>query len=167
MNVLKAGELKLEREEDAKEKAKEEREQERERGDTPGFRIMTSSPTQMSPTHMNGNGGIDPLDNETTGDEIRPAPTQERTGRDIRFGNLPHPRKHERQNSEGIVTIFRYLFKPWEIMSRRSMILRRRWGKGRLQSMNLRRQIDGIRFNRDYDGLRRPDLLEQRPLNEY
>lgn len=47
------------------------------------------------------------------------------------------------------------------------MILRMKWGKGRLQSMNLRRQIDGIRFSRDYDGLRRLGLLERRPLNEY
>jgi hypothetical protein len=106
MNVLKAGELQLEREEDAKEKVEEERKQERQRSYTP-FRFSTSSPTQMSPAHMNGNGGIDPLDNETNGDEIRPAPTQERTGRDIRFGNLPHPPKHERQNSEGIMTIIR------------------------------------------------------------
>jgi hypothetical protein len=101
MAVLKAGELELEREEDAKAKAKakaiaNENLENPESNGSLGLRI-TSSPTQM-----NGNGGIDPIDSESNGDEIRPAPTQERTGRDIRFGNLPHPRKHERQNSEGI-----------------------------------------------------------------
>jgi hypothetical protein len=99
MDALKAGELQLERDEDAKAKAKtnanENHENPESNGST-GSRVITSSPKQM-----NGNGGIDPMDSETNGDEIRPAPTQERTGRDIRFGDLPHPRKYERHNSEG------------------------------------------------------------------
>jgi hypothetical protein len=95
MDVLKAGELQLEREEDAMTKSKANENHANARNGPPD-RVITSSPTQM-----NGNGGIGPLDSQTHGDEIRPAPTQERTGRDIRFGNLPNPRKHERHNSEG------------------------------------------------------------------
>jgi hypothetical protein len=95
MDVLKAGELQLEREDDTKAKAKAN-ENHTNNPNGPPDRVITSSPTQM-----NGNGVIDPQDSETNGDEIRPAPTQERTGRDIRFGNLPNPRKHERHNSEG------------------------------------------------------------------
>ncbi len=38
--------------------------------------------------------------NGAAGDPITVSPVQERPGRDIRFGDLPHPRKHERQNSE-------------------------------------------------------------------
>ena len=34
-------------------------------------------------------------------DEITVGPIQERSGRDIRFGDLSHPPKHERSDSEG------------------------------------------------------------------
>jgi hypothetical protein len=36
-------------------------------------------------------------------DEITASPIQERTGRDIQFEDLPHPRKYDRQNNERIV----------------------------------------------------------------
>ena len=43
------------------------------------------------------------VENEETNDEdeITASPVQEQSGRDIRFGDLPHPRKLERSDSEG------------------------------------------------------------------
>lgn len=36
-------------------------------------------------------------------DEITASPVQEQVGKDIRFEDLPHPRKYERKNDECIV----------------------------------------------------------------
>jgi len=48
--------------------------------------------------HTNGN--TDHI--EPDKDEITASPIQDRPGRDIRFDDLSHPRKHERENSESM-----------------------------------------------------------------
>jgi len=58
-----------------------------------------------SSAYMNGVTTNTVHNEDTTGDnkdEIIASPIQERSGRDIKFGDLPHPRKHERSDSEGL-----------------------------------------------------------------
>ena len=76
-------------------------------GSTPEMsdRIVESS-TDLS---LRMNGTVIRRDFET-GDEIAVNPVQERfPERDIRFGNLPQPRKHDKEPTEGIslVVFFR------------------------------------------------------------
>lgn len=63
----------------------------------------TGSYIQQSPSgrHMNENTNCHIEEDK---DEITPSPIQEHHGRDIRFVDLPQPRKHERENSEGIAS---------------------------------------------------------------
>lgn len=57
-----------------------------------------------SSAHMNSvttNGVENEKTNGIDEDEIIAIPIQEQSGRDIRFGDLSHPRQHERSDSEG------------------------------------------------------------------
>jgi len=96
--------------------AKEEVEAEE---DAPGQPDSSSSSNSASKStssgHMNGHAnGVTTETNvmlEDKNDEITESPLEETTTeperpvRDIRFGDLPHPRKHERDNSEGIPSL--------------------------------------------------------------
>ena len=60
----------------------------------------SGSDLRKTSLELHTNGNTDHI--EPDKDEITASPIQGRPGRDIRFGDLPHPRKHERENSESM-----------------------------------------------------------------
>lgn len=67
---------------------------------------VESSRTDSTESSTEMEGTVIRRDHENV-DEITVSPVQERfPGRDIRFGELPHPRKHERDLSEGTHLLF-------------------------------------------------------------
>jgi hypothetical protein len=99
LETLKAGKEQADAEDKAVNEAAGNSIKDSEAGGSSEEREEQSTASDSDPA----NGDIRPIDFERShGDEneIQPSPVQERPGRDIRFGDLPHPRKHERQNSE-------------------------------------------------------------------
>jgi hypothetical protein len=94
MSELKAAERRLEAKEDAEESPPMV---ESEGSGSAKSDLRKSS----SSGHVNGMVNGDHVNAQEDKDEINVTPLHERTGRDIRFGDLPHPRKHEREYSDG------------------------------------------------------------------
>ena len=84
--------------------------------DAAGQRSSSSSSNLVrksaSSGHMNGHTTDTNVILEDKNDEITESPVEEtprepeRPGRDIRFGDLPQPRKYERENSDGTTASF-------------------------------------------------------------
>jgi len=100
IETLKAGEAQLDATE-AEEKAKIQ-DSETTGSSSSGHDLQNTSAEDSSRPSTSDVHGIDfeEINGVTAGDPITVNPMQERPGRDIRFGDLPHPRKHDRQNSE-------------------------------------------------------------------
>jgi hypothetical protein len=99
IETLKAGEEQLE-EDEAIQEQKEKIMKESEEGVSSGLSSEHEKQNEVSDSDP-GNLGIHEMDFINGEQQSRAAtPQPERPGRDIRFGDLPQPRKHERRDSE-------------------------------------------------------------------